>query len=145
VDEKRVRPPLTDSPWFWLYLFGTAGVLAIAAQSTRYGDRQAQHDRQFQGRQHIYQHAADEESSEQFSTSADKVADLRPLYALLLIVIGAGWTGFLWQRARERRQFDVGDQSTSIDHSSPAVDDGTETGLGDRNATGYSNPGKVAK
>ncbi|MFM9118691.1 MAG: hypothetical protein ACKOU6_21270 [Planctomycetota bacterium] len=137
MDEKRVRPPLTDSPWFWLYLFGTAGVLAIAAQSTRYGDRQAQHDRQFQGRQHIYQHAADEESVAAFSTSADKVADLRPLYALLLVVIGAGWTGFLWQRSRERKQLDLADQLL------PVIDDGTETGINDRTAAVYSQPRKA--
>lgn len=103
MEPQRVRTPLTDSPWFWLYLFGTAGVLAIAAQSTRYGDRQSQHDRQFQGRQHIYRHAADEDAAAPFSTAADKVADLRPLYALLLTVIGAGWVGLGWQRFRERQ------------------------------------------
>lgn len=96
------RPPITDSPWFWLYLFGTAGIFAIMAQSVRYGDRQAQLDRQYQGRRHIREFPADQESAFEFSQADDKIRSLRPLYYVLGGVLIVGWIGLWWQRYRLR-------------------------------------------
>ncbi|MFO0905885.1 MAG: hypothetical protein U0939_22955 [Pirellulales bacterium] len=100
------RPPLTDSPWFWLYVFATAGVLALLATSSKFGARQSQLDRQFEGRRHAVLVAADEDmSSDQtaalrFTSPGERIESLRPLYALMMVAIVGGWIVLWWQRFR---------------------------------------------
>ena len=94
------RPPLTDSPWFWVYLFCTAGLLALLLQSGKYGARQSQLDRQFQGRELAKQLPSGEEVDYPFSTTEDKVDSLRPLYWILSGALAVGWVVLWWQRFR---------------------------------------------
>ncbi len=50
------RPPLTESPWFWVALFGVAGLAAIVAVSPRYGARHDRLDRMSDARRAAWQH-----------------------------------------------------------------------------------------
>ena len=94
------RPPLTDSPWFWLYVFATAGVLSLLWMGPKFGARQSQLDRQFQGRQHAAQGSADENAPRPFSSAESRVRSLQPLYLVLTGAILLGWLILWWQRFR---------------------------------------------
>jgi hypothetical protein len=47
------KPPVTDSPWFWVLMFSVTGLIALAAISGQYGKRQARLERQYQARERI--------------------------------------------------------------------------------------------
>lgn len=44
------QPPLTDSPWLWFSLFTAAGLTALLATGGKFGNRQANIERQAQAR-----------------------------------------------------------------------------------------------
>lgn len=104
VETSSAARPLTDSPWFWVYLFATAGLLALFWAGPRYAERQSQLDRQFQGREHAVTYGAETESTREYSTPDDKLRSLRPLGYILAVVLGAAWVRLWWQRYRVRRE-----------------------------------------
>jgi hypothetical protein len=92
-----IRPPLTDSPWFWLYVFATAGVLSLMLIGPKFGARQSQLDRQFEGRRHITQLPADTPGQRPYSSPVARELSLRPLYAILTVAVFGGWM-LLWRQ-----------------------------------------------
>lgn len=94
------RPPLTDSPWFWVYVFGTAGLISLVWISPKFGERQSQLHRQFQGRQHATELPADVDARNEFATADDRERSLAPLYAVLAVALVIGWIGLWYQRYR---------------------------------------------
>ncbi len=98
VNEKS-RPPLTDSPWFWLYLFATAGLIGGALIQPKFNQRQAQIERQFQGRSRAEQQKSGQVPSVEMSTPEHNDWDLRPLFGVLAVVAIFGWLVF-WLRRR---------------------------------------------
>ena len=66
-----VRPPLTDSPWFWVCMFATAALLGLTAAQPKYGRRQAQIEKQYQGREFSVRGRAGTESNQPYSTPDD--------------------------------------------------------------------------
>ncbi|TWU23732.1 hypothetical protein [Bythopirellula polymerisocia] len=44
------QPPITDSPWLWFAIFPAVGLVAILATGGKFGDRQANIERQGQAR-----------------------------------------------------------------------------------------------
>lgn len=118
------RPPLSDSPWFWLYVFGTAGIVALLWMSPKFGARQSQLDRQFEGRRHVMSQPADVAAARPFSNPERRAASLRPLYWILLAALVAGWVALWWQRFRVPRlpaslASDSAEQSLSTTETSP--------------------------
>jgi hypothetical protein len=96
------RPPITDSPWFWAYLFGTAALLALAVIGPKFGPRQAQLEREFQGRQRAVQHQAGDEPTVAMSDAGETVIGLRPLFFALAGITMVAW--FIFWRTRVARQ-----------------------------------------
>ena len=94
------RPPLTDSPWFWLYLFATAGLIGGALIQPKFNQRQTQIERQFQGRSRAEQQKAGQEPSVEMSQPGKNDWNLRPLFAVLACVAIVGWIVF-WLRRRK--------------------------------------------
>lgn len=111
------RPPITDSPWFWLYVFATAGVLSLLLIGPKFGARQSQLDRQFEGRRHITQLPADTPGKRPYSSAVARELSLRPLYAMLTVAVLGGWVLLWWQRYRsasiERIATEAHDDATS--------------------------------
>jgi len=103
------RPPLTDSPWFWLYVFATAGVLSLVLIGPKFGARQSQLDRQFEGRRHITQLPADVPGQRPYSSAVVREQSLRPLYVILTVAVLGGWLLLWWQRYSSRPMVPVGD------------------------------------
>lgn len=91
---------VTESPWFWIYLFATFGLVALFWMGPKYAERQSQLDRQFQGRQFAREGEPGGEAERPFSTPSDKLRILRPLGYLLGLVLAAAWIRLWWQRYR---------------------------------------------
>jgi hypothetical protein len=91
------RTPITDSPWFWVYLFGTAALIALALLTPKYGPRQAQLEREFQGRQRAAQNLNGQEPSITMSSADRPLISLQPLYFGLAALTAVAWIVF-WLR-----------------------------------------------
>jgi len=95
--------PITDSPWFWAYLFGTAALVALALAGGKYGPRQAQIEREYQGRQRAVQTLNGQEPDVGLSTAQRTLVSLRPLFLLLAAITVGAWLVF-WRQHRRCRQ-----------------------------------------
>jgi hypothetical protein len=93
---------ITDSPWFWGYLFGTAALVALALAGGKYGPRQAQIEREFQGRQRAAQNVSGQEPDVALSTAQRTLVTLRPLFIALAAITAGAWLIF-WRQHRHRR------------------------------------------
>jgi len=98
------RPPITDSAWFWVYLYAAVGLILLAVLQPKYGQRQAGIERQFQGRQRAMDKQLGKELSEQkpFSTPESTIISLRPLYLSLAGACLIGWVVLWWRHFRRR-------------------------------------------
>src|SRR5438128_5840964 len=85
---------MTDSPWFWAYLFTTAALIALALIGPKFAARQAQIEREFQGRQRAAQNIHGQEPSGALSTTEQTLISLRPLFFGLAIVTTIAWIVF---------------------------------------------------
>lgn len=115
-DSNTARGALTDSPWFWMHLFCVAGLIAMFLMHPKYGSRQAQLERQFQGRQHATQLPADQLSTERFSQDGQTLISLGPLFWLLVVATVATWIGLWWTHFLPRRALEkanTGPEQTS--------------------------------
>jgi hypothetical protein len=92
-----MKAAVTDSPWFWAYLFGTAALVALALAGPKFGPRQAQIEREYQGRQRAAQNAAGEEPTLALSSADDTIIELRPLFWTLAAITMGAWLVF-WRR-----------------------------------------------
>src|SRR5262245_46412201 len=101
---------VTDSPWFWAYLFATAGLIGLALIGPKYAARQAQIEREFQGRQRAAQNTQGQEPSGRISTAEQTLITLRPLFFGLAVVTTVAWIVF-WRSQNKP------EQSTSTLHS----------------------------
>src|SRR5262245_9867555 len=86
--------PMTDSPWFWAYLFTTAALIALALIGPKFAARQAQIEREFQGRQRVAQNVQGQEPSGTLSTAERTLISLRPLFFGLAAITTAAWIVF---------------------------------------------------
>jgi hypothetical protein len=90
--------PLTDSPWFWIYLFGTAALIALALIGPKFGPRQAQIEREYQGRTRAAQNLNGVEPDLAMSSAERTLITLRPLFLGLAAITSLGWIIFWWTR-----------------------------------------------
>ena len=99
-EHRPAKAPLTDSPWFWAYLFGAAGMVALFLASPRYVDRQPQIERQYLARQNGGQAITGAEGPVEPSTSSNMIITLRPLYVTCAALLTFAWVGLWYQRFR---------------------------------------------
>lgn len=90
---------LTDSPWFWAYIFSTAGLIALALASPKYHTRQAQLERQFLARQEGGQTIkGDDGQSIAPPTRENLILRLGPLFLICGALLVVAWSRFWWSR-----------------------------------------------
>ena len=77
------RPPITDSPWFWVLLFSVVGLVALAAISGQYGKRQARLERQYQARERIREDAVGDPRRPEYSAPDKTLVPIWPLAVVL--------------------------------------------------------------
>lgn len=93
-----VRRPLSDSPWFWAYVFGTFALVALALAAPKFSLRQVHVEREFQGRQRAAQSLAGQEPTVEMSTVGNTQVTLRPLFVGLAVISTVAWSVFWWTR-----------------------------------------------
>jgi hypothetical protein len=101
-----MSPPrtITDSPWFWVYLFGTAALIALALISPKFGPRQAQIEREYQGRTRAAQNLNGVEPDLAMSSAQQTLVTLQPLFLALAAITSLGWIIFWWTRRVRRSE-----------------------------------------
>lgn len=101
METSRTPPPLSDSPWFWAYLFATAGLVALWLASGKYSVRQGQIERQFQAREEARLAQGGKPAKLPVPTSFEQLrVPLRPLYLILAPIVAGCWIVF-WLRRRQ--------------------------------------------
>jgi len=98
TDSSTKRPPLTDSPWYWLYVFATAGLVALVLMGPKYAARQSQLEQNYQGHQRANQHRVGLDPDTPLSSQEHTYIQLWPLYLVLFGLLAAGWVGLWWRR-----------------------------------------------
>ena len=95
-DEKR---RLTDSPWFWGYIFSTAALIGLALAAPKYRLRQTQLERRFLARQEGGQtiKGSDGATIEQ-PTGNNLILRLGPLFLIVGSLLVVAWSRFWWSR-----------------------------------------------
>lgn len=97
------RRSLTESPWYWVYLFCTAGLIALMLAGPKFAARQLQIERKAQGRQRAAQNIAGQEPVTPLSEEGRTHIQLRPLYYVLGGILALAWGGLLWKQYFGRR------------------------------------------
>jgi hypothetical protein len=103
---------VSESPWFWLCLFTTVGVVMLVSFSPKIGLRQAQLEREFSARQAAGQTVAS-------PADPGKLAiDLQPLLFLLVAIVVCSWVTLWWQVRRSNRTLppDQENRTGQLDH-----------------------------
>ncbi|QDU96300.1 hypothetical protein [Lignipirellula cremea] len=90
------RKSIVNSPWYWVYLFATAGIVALTLMGPKFSARQSQIERNYQGRMRANQRALGEEPRGELSTPENTIITLWPLYVVLIVVIAGAWV-LLWR------------------------------------------------
>jgi hypothetical protein len=83
-----------ESPWFWAYLFGMFGLVALSIAAPKFAARQAQLEQQFQSHERAAQIRSGEEASIELSTPENTIITLWPLYAGLTVATVIAWVVF---------------------------------------------------
>ncbi len=111
------RPPrsIADSPWFWAYVFATAGLIALALIGPKFARRQAQIEREFQGRQRAAQTIHGQAPSGELSTAERTMLTLQPLFLGLAAITTIAWIIF-W---RSRTKLNTPFQGVPPSHAHP--------------------------
>ena len=101
------KPPITDSPWFWVLLFSIVGLVALGGISGQYGKRQARLERQYQARERIRDHtlgngAVNDPTRRDYATPEHTLVPIWPLAVVLggVVVLAAVMLGREHQRRR---------------------------------------------
>jgi len=94
---------VTESAWFWAYLFGMFALVALSFAGPKFAVRQAQLEQQFQGRERAMQIRNGEEPDIELSTPEHTIITLWPLYAGLSTATVMAWGVFWWTRRQTAR------------------------------------------
>jgi HAMP domain-containing protein len=77
------KPPITDSPWFWVLLFSAVGLVLLFVFSGQIGKRQARLDRQYQARDRVQDQAVGDPARREYSSPESTLVPIWPLAAAL--------------------------------------------------------------
>ena len=94
------RRSILESPWYWLYVFCTAALVALALMGPKFAARQSQIERQYQGRERAQQQRLGREPAAQMSTVGQTYISLTPLVVVLAAVLAVAWPVLWWRHFR---------------------------------------------
>ena len=92
------RRSISESPWYWVYLFCTAGLIALVLAEPKFAARQSQIERKAQGRQRAAQNLSGQEPRTPLSDEGHTQIRLRPLYYVVGGLLTAAWGHLLWKQ-----------------------------------------------
>jgi hypothetical protein len=91
---------VTESPWFWGYMFGMFALVALSFAGPKFAARQSQLEQQFQGHERAQQIRSGDEPDIALSTPDNTIITLWPLYTGLSAATVIAWAVFWWTRRR---------------------------------------------
>jgi hypothetical protein len=94
---------ITDSPWYWLYLFCTAALIALFLAQTKFAARQSQIERKAQGRQRAIQNISGKEPRTPLSDVQRTHIRLWPLFVVLGLILLGAWGHLIWKHFSRNR------------------------------------------
>lgn len=97
------RPSITESPWYWVYVFSTAGLVGLMLLGPKMLQRQAQEERSFQGRRRAEEQKRGQTPATPMSDADSTLLTLRPIYLILGGTLLVAWVVFWWQHFGRRR------------------------------------------
>ena len=98
------RKSIFESPFYWIYVFSTAGLIGLVLLGPKFLERQVQEERSFQGRERVKQAVAGHVPSTEMSTIENSWFRLQPLAWVLSVVLIGSWFVVWWQFFRRRRK-----------------------------------------
>ena len=103
-------PQITDSPWFWGYLFGVCALIGLTLAVPKFGERQAQIERSFQGRQRAAQNLNSVQPDIEMSTADNTLVSLKPLFVGVGVVSIFAWI-MLWRTHQRHKAVWLAEQA----------------------------------
>ena len=98
-ESNQKKPPLTDSPWFWLYIFSTAALIALVVAQPKYRPRQTQLERRFLARQEGGQTIKGSDGGTIVKPTGDNlILRLGPLFLIVGSLLMVAWSRLWWSR-----------------------------------------------
>lgn len=107
-----------DSPWFWAYWFGIFALVALFLAAPKFQARQADIEREFQGRTRAAQNLQGDEPDVELSAPGRTEITLWPLFAGLTAITVLSW--LVYYRTRGRAAPLDADESEEPTKATPA-------------------------
>ena len=90
------RKKLTESIWFWIYLFSTAGLISLVILQGKFDTRQDLEEINFRARMQTYE-GSTATSLAAKTSSNEQIVTLTPLYILFGLIFAVSWI-VLWKQ-----------------------------------------------
>jgi hypothetical protein len=98
------RSSLTDSGWYWLYLYCTFGLITLVVAGPKIARLQLQSEQNYQARQRAGQQAAGVVITEPLATLENRRINLQPLFLILASLLSVGWISLWYRHFGSRRK-----------------------------------------
>jgi len=98
------RPKLTESIWFWGYLFSAAALIILFVMQSKISSRQNNEQRNFQARQQTYENVTHPDSPTNVTQKTVHTVTTTPLFVVLGIAFGVSWIMLCRQRFFKREK-----------------------------------------
>ncbi|PHR99371.1 MAG: hypothetical protein COA78_25015 [Blastopirellula sp.] len=96
----KTREPLTDSPWFWLYLFATFAIITMVFIGPKYQRRQSDIENQHHARQAANMIQMGQQPAVIVADQDTTIIGFEALYAVLGVLLAVGWFRLWYTRFR---------------------------------------------
>ena len=84
------RKRLTESIWFWIYLFSTAGLISLVILQGKFDTRQDLEEINFRARMQTYEDSTANSLAAK-TPSNEQIVTLTPLYILFGLIFAVSW------------------------------------------------------
>lgn len=111
------RKKLTESAWFWVYLFSTAGLIGLVILQGKFDTRQDLEEINFRARMQTYEEAGATHTTDQDNTQSEQLVTLTPLYILFGAIFAFSWAMIWKQRILVKSNESI---STAVEPSASA-------------------------
>lgn len=93
---------ITESPWYWAYLFCTGALIALVIIGPKYAQRQTQIEQNGQKRQWAAQLAAGRSQGDSPADNQQPAIVLWPLFVVLGLVLSIAWIKLIRDHVQRR-------------------------------------------
>ena len=107
------RPKLTESIWFWGYLFSTAALITLFVMQSKISSRQNDEQRNFQARQQTYENVTRPDNPTNVTQKPAHTVTTTPLFVVIGITFSISWIMLCRQRFFKRNNTAIEPSSSS--------------------------------